>query len=677
MGKASKVISVNTSNSTSTTIRIDEYLTENPAKQKEFFDLIDDVVKNGSSIHIQAPTGTGKNTLAIKYIAANDHMDFVYIVPQISIGSQFKYLLEEEGVDSTEFNSKEKEGEFKWPFSKERKVVITTLDSFRKLAKNDWVHLKALIFIDETHTAVQNFREYFSTSISDLEDLPLVGFSGTPSSFVNDQIINMQSKVEVKLNSSKTISVIPHFTYANLDKIAALAALAIGRKGLTIVFLNKISQMENIRDIIKDYEPSIEVAIFNSKKKNTSAWKYLMEHGKIKKGIDIVLINSVATAGVNIENKDIEEVILVGTFDIFGFPQYLGRVRNYTKGFNYIFDEKGIIPEQYIETQLEKSTEIANKMSDLLAEAIDHDIKFFDCKMKSSEQDIQGDALLNAHEMYRQEWSDIEGRELCRLLTTGTIFGNFKIEDEEIFDDNTFIALIDGQINRKKQELVEFIAEDVDNAFKLGEIIKWDKDTWPRIEKRIENGSYTSSSTGKVLLKGRFQKSELLDKVKQFRKIKKGYAMVKTAIKFAHTSTNSIPTAKEKAEFILKANYQKTGKYKDACKFFDSLNSKVSISDQAAIQKHFKPKISKGTKYMKSTNIKIELANCGNVNSILLDDIYSNYLDVQETTTNAGTTRAYIIKGINTSLKDFAKISKWKADYGRHKKVTKAKNTPK
>ena len=54
-----------------------------------------------------------------------------------------------------------------------------------------------------------------------------------------------------------------------------------------------------------------------------------------------IIINSVASSGINILNEDIEIQFLVGKFDPFAFQQYIGRVRNYKGVIYYLYNEYG------------------------------------------------------------------------------------------------------------------------------------------------------------------------------------------------------------------------------------------------------------------------------------------------------------------------------------------------
>ena len=51
-----------------------------------------------------------------------------------------------------------------------------------------------------------------------------------------------------------------------------------------------------------------------------------MTNDKIPSGTNVLIMNSVAQAGININDKDIDAQILVGKFDPLGFIQFLGRV---------------------------------------------------------------------------------------------------------------------------------------------------------------------------------------------------------------------------------------------------------------------------------------------------------------------------------------------------------------
>jgi len=55
----------------------------------------------------------------------------------------------------------------------------------------------------------------------------------------------------------------------------------------------------------------------------------------------VAIINKVAQAGININDKNIDLVILFGKFDPYGFQQYLGRTRYYTGEFYFLYYDYG------------------------------------------------------------------------------------------------------------------------------------------------------------------------------------------------------------------------------------------------------------------------------------------------------------------------------------------------
>ena len=120
-----------------------------------------------------------------------------------------------------------------------------------------------------------------------------------------------------------------------------------------IIFLERIKSQKALKRMIKELRANSKVVILNSETKKASeakTWKYLMKQGELPDKVDVAIINSVAQAGINIKNTDIDHVILVDKQDPFGIVQFLGRCREYKGEFDFYFAPGGKYIKQEIDT---------------------------------------------------------------------------------------------------------------------------------------------------------------------------------------------------------------------------------------------------------------------------------------------------------------------------------------
>jgi Asp-tRNA(Asn)/Glu-tRNA(Gln) amidotransferase C subunit len=111
-----------------------------------------------------------------------------------------------------------------------------------------------------------------------------------------------------------------------------------------VIFTSIIAAQDKIEKEIKTLLPGMKILVLNRPNRLTDekeSWDYLLQNGTLPAGTDILLMNKVAQAGININDSDIDAVFLVGNFDPIGFLQYLGRCRNYGGKFYYLWGNYG------------------------------------------------------------------------------------------------------------------------------------------------------------------------------------------------------------------------------------------------------------------------------------------------------------------------------------------------
>lgn len=653
-----------------TTIQIKEYLAKPVSQKQVFYKFIDDAIKYKTKLHIKAPTGAGKNVLAKNYIKDHKKQDVIYVIPQISIGTQFRSELAKISITALEYNyDVRKKGSIIWP--KGRKVIMSTLDSLQYLVNESWFNMDTLIFIDETHTALQSFRKGFSHSIKMIKPFAIVGFSATPSVFVNEHILDFDKEVDVVLKNPKQVIIQPLYVHKRLNELVANECVESAKDKLVIVFVNEKRQMTAIMKKILDIDDRLKVEIFNADTKTkTPYWNKLMKDEVIDPKINVVLLNAVANAGVNIKNlnSEISQVILVGKFDPLGFLQYLGRPRNYTKDFYYVFNADGKKPQPFKLATIQKAQAHAKIIREQNKKAKDDGIEFFNCKTKSSDIDISEDRLLIAHEHYRDSKAELRGDELCMMLQQEASLSNISFRKQKEVTDEEFKIMMKVYRNKKNQNLIDFISDESSYASLLDLHIKWTDTSWQTVRNRINTTPYYNSIMDKVhgrYLKNALQRKILSDRIDQILKTGKLINTVKTAIMIARTSSINKVKAKEKTEFVLKATPSKiSSKYTPACQIYSPGHKTLVEQDLIHIHEHFQSIILDKRKFPSKTDIKneINIGSYSNFDSKLLGEIFN----VMFKTTRTDNNTKHLVKEVRLYLNDFIKASDWQTYYNKN-----------
>lgn len=645
-----------------------------------FFNLINNTLSNKSKLHIKAPTGAGKNTLAEEYIDKYQDLNIIYLFPQISIGTQFKGKLKKRNIDAIEYNSTTRE-KIDWTSYPGSKVVMATIDSFTHLKDELWTKKDTLVFLDETHTMLQSYRFNFSFSIRALRNYPVVGFSATPHEFVNDHVIEFDEEIHVIPQNLRVKTVQPILTDGatfTLNEYVAYRCLKSANDGLVIVFTNNIKDMDKIEEWIHFENANLKVEVFNAETKiNSKAWDHLMDEGEIDPDTNVVILNAVANAGVNIENTDISQVFLVGNFDILGFLQYLGRPRYYTREFEYIYNTSGKFYKEFRKADVETLQEYSKIIWDAVEDAKIDGFEYYECKMKSSGQNIHEDQLLNAYEHYRKVNAGLKGDELCNNLKNKNIKDVNWLNQKEVTQKD-LDALKQPFIDAKKQDLIDFIVDPKSIASQLDHNIKW-SDSWPDVIKFLKapkknNLIINPAATPfrNFVNNSQFNnEDEIKDALKRIRQIKDlgiRPEYYKTAIRMTDTSKNKPAEARKKAELIIRGSSKIIPHYVYVCKIFNGGFPNYDYGESVALVNHFKD-LKKTKKEFKHPDLvqEINVATGASFDTTNIDKIYKAIVrKAKRTNSKTGISgKIYIVETINLKFKDYINNYNWLNDYNK------------
>ncbi len=337
-------------------------------RKKRILKIIAQTIDIKDKIHINAPVGSGKTSLILELIQHYPDKRFLILFPQISITEQVQTKLTARNIESCIVNAdtiksviKNNAGSFANSMddnlfsilNNENKistnaskvspdrVFLTTIDQTYKLIdelkfNND----QTVVVVDETQTFLTSARDNHTRSVDTIlkNGFPIVGFSATPSTWVNKKLFGIDNYITINTTQIKN-PVVTRISVQN-GAIRTLAQeIANENKNLTVVFTETISTQNKLQELINEYNSNITVRCLNSISKTSTekcTWDYLMKNDELQSGTNVFILNSVVQSGINILNPTIDSVYLIGEFDPFGFAQYLGRCRKYKNNSNII-----------------------------------------------------------------------------------------------------------------------------------------------------------------------------------------------------------------------------------------------------------------------------------------------------------------------------------------------------
>jgi len=486
-------------------ISVKKYLSE---EREQILDIIAQTIDKKEKIHIYAPVGSGKTTLILELIQHYPDKRFIILFPQISITEQVKTKLTALNIESSEVNAKtfdrvieknagslsnSKDEDFlpiidkidetnkdTSPISLDR-VFLTTIDSAYKLIDNlKFESGKTVVVLDETHTFLTSARDNHTRSVETIlkNGFPIVGFSATPSNWVNRMLFGIDNSIKVITTKPKN-PVVTRISVQN-NAIRTLAYnIARENKKLTMVFTEKIKTQEEIQVRINEYNPNMTVRCLNANSKTSTekgTWDYLMKNDKLQSGTNVFILNSVVQSGINILNPKIDTVYLFGTFDPFGFAQYLGRCRKYKKNFKYYHSpySKQLIlfnGADEIQERIDWMIKLLETPSDKFAQEIKNLMGTL--SYKDADQNLVVNKCIVARSFF-EKLTDLSGDTLTDIVSS--LFKDIKFEDKIIIEGEPATSSKSKANSRAKgkTDLVEFIKKEYPQINKVFEVMNYD-----------------------------------------------------------------------------------------------------------------------------------------------------------------------------------------------------------
>lgn len=632
---------------------------------------ISETVENNGKIHLTAPVGTGKTWVALNLIEIYTKQGYTCIIlfPMIAISEQVQFDFNKRKVENPEkieeyeeeyicaaiYNSKVKKSDILY-----NQVILSTIDSVYKLLDDDYFKdEKVIIFLDETHTYLQRARKNFSKSVEAIinSGFPIIGLSATPSAWVNQFLFGFEVNIIYNVANFKKKRIKPVKVANGLIRFVA-EEYGKSKDEKWIIFLEKKDSQKKLKSDINKLRPECNVVILNAETKISSekkTWDHLMKKGKLPKGVDVAIINSVAQAGINIKNKSIDNVILVGNQDPFGIAQFVGRTRNYEKEFTYYFSPGGLtINDEMNAIGIQSRIDTLNKILKYNNYGYPNLGDFVSMMGDQFSINEEGDVIANICMVATEIYSTLRkasGEQVCQIMSE--IFSDdIIINDLEEVNGVTGTTTIQNKTIRDKfrTELVKELVANTELVSRLMYNIK-------------ETDTYEDA----LLLINESEKSKLMavKNNKLFIKTKKEKKVLKNIVVLAEKSTRTLLRIKAAVELYQQSNMNK----KVLNKYIKASNS--SIVNLSAAQMFFEKvdkkylagiietledwvdsiKDIKTWKEIIEDNVVIT-----NISASFVDVVYDALfqIEIKEVSDEDGQRKKYRkLVGLNKSLKDY------------------------
>lgn len=358
-------------------ILIEKYINQNDLS----LDLARVKAKNGKISLIIAPTGSGKTYSVINMLKRAKDTKSIFIVPNSMNVEQIKVEYEIPGA---------------WgdipvlPELEKGNVIVLTWDKFIQL---DEETLKDyIVILDEVH---QTYTEMFRLSkINKLYDnleccKGQIHITATPNK-LNFEIYNYIVRYETEKKTEYKV-----FLYSNIndDRILKITNNAIK----FALFKDDAKYLEFIKQ--NTINKKVDIITRNTRDFSDS-YKSIVTNNSIG-DFEGICNTSLLTAGVNIYEKDITDIIIINVKDPATIKQYVARFRDLDNVNIHIFNnyqEEGSIKKYSIE-----------KAVDLTIKDIEEDVNFYNKRMlrREFQQEVLGIEPVRIPSNINYYWSDV------------------------------------------------------------------------------------------------------------------------------------------------------------------------------------------------------------------------------------------------------------------------------
>ena len=209
-------------------------------------------------------------------------------------------------------------------------IAICTYDSLKKL---EYGIDEALLIVDEFHNLKNQANFRINACIEVLEYMNIAPKTICLSATPLYEFVHLMSYKLVKVNSQKTLktSIQPiEYQGTRIESILNHEFNVNRVNKINIIKINDITLLKTLRTLLKEkYQlTDKEITLFcSSEKEANQEYIEISKSGKVANQIKFILTTSIINDGVNINNENIGDIVLVNEFCEASLVQFIARFR--------------------------------------------------------------------------------------------------------------------------------------------------------------------------------------------------------------------------------------------------------------------------------------------------------------------------------------------------------------
>ena len=427
-------------------IEIDKYISEH---KSSIINCIASAMNNNTNLLI-APTGSGK-TYTIINTLKELNIKALFILPNSSNVEQVMTEYQVLGAYGNELNAKEE--------IKKGNIIAMTWDKTKQLKDIDLTEY--IIIIDEIH---QTFSDlYRAEAIQALYSITSkckgrIDITATPNKLdfsIYDYITEYKQKEQTNYNLK---------VYDNIDTKTIIDIINNSKK--SAMLMNNSSTLTYISNNIN----KVNQVVTSDNKDSNNLYNNIINKSSMCE-CEVLLNTSVITAGVNIYEKDITDIIVVNIKDVATIKQYVARFRDLKECNVHIFnkykEENNIYSIEYLVRQnIEKYNSVIDSLNSSLNKNNEFDLvasSIRAIRLDKDETNIYFDKKDKIHKL--NEFS-IRGKTYTKYYNSRAIH-SFKVLLKEYFNSVEIVNDVTEQLTEELKEHNRNIKENKEQAIEL------------------------------------------------------------------------------------------------------------------------------------------------------------------------------------------------------------------
>ncbi|HBG2486969.1 DEAD/DEAH box helicase family protein [Clostridioides difficile] len=335
-------------------------------------------------------------------------------------------------------------------------LTVMTWDKTEQLIDVDL--REYIIVVDEIHQTYTD--SYRGKAIKNLNNIMSkckgrIDITATPTKLefeIYDYIIEYTQKQKTEYD----VKLYNDFDNKNFTEIINI----INKSNNSAMLMNDISTLEFIRDSVNKNAG----VVYADGKEENELYSRIVKNSDMK-GYETLLNTTTILAGVNINNKDITDIIIVNIKDIGAIKQYVARFRNLKKVNVHIFNKYKEECNVYkIEWLVDKNIEKATILKDAYNKVSKHTLMFETVGINATPIRIDSNVYYCMKDnCYKVDKLYIKSQIYSNYYNTRTI-QSFKVLLEEYFDNVNITDAKEIETNEKELKEYKKVVKEIKEA---------------------------------------------------------------------------------------------------------------------------------------------------------------------------------------------------------------------